>query len=297
MARADDCSEYSASIDEPMFATASIVRAWLLVEVRGAWGSDAIHSSALGEHVPEHWKDDLKRRRIRAICVRSHLRDDEPGVRLFTCVARRPGAAPAALWQRDVGSLADVDAATADLAIDRSPGPEWQEVGHPIYLVCTNGRHDQCCANRGRPLIRALRASPWADRVWECSHVGGDRFAANLVVLPESVYFGRVAPDEATAIVESLERGRLSLDRFRGRTAYSLKEQAVEHFVRRETGIDTLDGVAIARADDDGTVPVRVGDRSLRVRVQRHLTTSAEPLTCKGPPGQLVPRFTLRSIE
>ena len=75
------------------------------------------------------------------------------------------------------------------------PGGGWEHVQESLILVCTNGRHDQCCANLGRPLVRALRDSPWADRVWECSHIGGDRFAANVVVLPDSLYFGRVEPD------------------------------------------------------------------------------------------------------
>ena len=102
------CAAASAERDEPMFATGSQVRGWLLVEVRGAWGEDAIHASALGEHVPQHWKDELKRRHIRVVCIRSHERSRRP-----TCgsTPARPGApasGPAPLWRRDVASLADV---------------------------------------------------------------------------------------------------------------------------------------------------------------------------------------------
>jgi hypothetical protein len=50
----------------------------------------------------------------------------------------------------------------------------------PIYLVCTHGRHDACCAVRGRPVAAALAAA-YPERTWECSHIGGDRFAANVV--------------------------------------------------------------------------------------------------------------------
>ena len=195
MSTSYECSDASSRRDEPMFATGSQVRGWLLVEVRGAWGEDAIHASALGEHVPSHWKDELKRRHIRAVCIRSDTRAEVAGVRLFACAARRPGTGAAPLWRRQVGSLADVAAAVETLHVDEPPGGEWEHVQESLILVCTNGRHDQCCANLGRPLVRALRDSPWADRVWECSHIGGDRFAANVVVLPDSLYFGRVEPD------------------------------------------------------------------------------------------------------
>ena len=103
-----------------MFATGSQVRGWLLVEVRGAWGEDAIHASAFGEHVPQHWKDELKRRHIRAVCIRSHARAEAPGVRLFACAARRPGTGPAPLWRRDVARSPTWSAAVEDLRVDRA---------------------------------------------------------------------------------------------------------------------------------------------------------------------------------
>ena len=147
------CSGASSRHDEPMFATGSQVRGWLLIEVRGAWGEDAIHASALAEHVPRRWKDELKRRHIRAVCIRSDSRAEAPGVRLFACAARRPGAGAAPLWHRHVDSLADVAAAVEGLRVDQPPGTEWAHVEESLILVCTNGRHDQCCANLGRPLV------------------------------------------------------------------------------------------------------------------------------------------------
>ena len=203
------CADASDQRIEPMLATASQVRGWVLVEVRGAWGEDAIHRSALAEHVPADWKDQLKRRHVRAVCIRSHLRTQAPDVRLYVCGVRRPGQGTAPLWTRDVRSLADVVAAMDDLRLHRLHRDEaagWRRAEQRIILVCTNGRHDQCCANRGRPVIRALRDTRWADQVWECSHIGGDRFAANVVVLPDSIYFGRVEPDSVVSLLEASRR-------------------------------------------------------------------------------------------
>jgi hypothetical protein len=267
----------------------------LLVEVRGAWGVDAVHDSALGEHVPRDWKDWTKRHHGRVICIRSHLRADTPGVRLYGCVAKRPGRGPAALWMREVDSLADVVGAVDDLATQGERAPGWQRADDRLILVCTNGRHDQCCANRGRPVVRALRDTRWADHVWECSHIGGDRFAANLVVLPHSLYFGRVEADSVVPLLEQLDAGRIDLATYRGRTSLTLAEQAVEHFVRRELRVDGLDAIEFVGREDDAHI-VRVGERRVRVRLKRHMVSVAEPLTCHGRPDQLVPSFELISI-
>jgi len=290
------CADAATERAEAAFGTGSRVTAWILIEVRGAWGSDAVHDSALGAHVPADFKDRLKRHHARAVCVRSARDDERTGVRLFACAPRRPGEQHTPVWRREVGVLSDVMDAIGGLAVDRRPEPGWEPVEDPLYLVCTNGRHDQCCANRGRPVVRALRESPWASRVWECSHVGGDRFAANVVTLPHSLYFGRVEPEQAADLARRVDAGRLDREHFRGRTVYSPAEQAVEHFVRAELGIDGIDDVIVEGRVGDGDYPVRVEGRTLRVRIGRRLVSVAEPLTCAGRPGQLVPQFDLRSI-
>jgi hypothetical protein len=290
------CADSADGRSEPLLGTASQVRGWVLVEVRGAWGEDAVHDSALAGHVPRDWRDRLKRHMARVVCIRSHLRTDTPGIRLYACVARRPGRGPAPLWMHEVDSLADVVPAVDRLALHGEHALGWERVDHQLILVCTNGRHDQCCANRGRPLVRALRDTEWADRVWECSHIGGDRFAANVVVLPDSLYFGRVEPDSALPLLRALDAGRLDLSCYRGRTSLTLAEQAVEHFVRRELEVESVDALSFEGRADDAFV-VRVGERIARVRVKRHMVSVAEPLTCHGRPNQLVPSFELVSIE
>ena len=71
--------------------------------------------------------------------------------------------------------------------------------------MCTHGRHDACCAERGRPVAAALTAAR-PEQTWEVSHVGGDRFAANLLVLPEGLYYGQVTADEAPGLAQRARR-------------------------------------------------------------------------------------------
>ncbi len=90
----------------------------------------------------------------------------------------------------------------------------------PVFLACTHGRHDTCCAERGRPVAAAL-SQTHPEVSWEVSHIGGDRFAGNVLVLPDGLYYGRVSPDTAPALVESHLSGHLTLDLLRGRSGYA----------------------------------------------------------------------------
>jgi hypothetical protein len=68
-------------------------------------------------------------------------------------------------------------------------------------LVCTHGSHDVCCGRFGHPLYEELRqeyaaASAGKLRVWRTSHIGGHRFAPNLIDLPEGRYWGRMRSED-----------------------------------------------------------------------------------------------------
>jgi hypothetical protein len=291
------CSDASVDRVEAVVATASQVRAWLLVEVHGAWGADAIEDSALGPHVPDGWKAELKLRGIRPICIRPAERREAGEVRMFFVVAARPGRNAGATWTRTVPTLSAVRYAVDDLAIGHVPDG-WTPHDERVVLVCTNGKHDQCCANRGRPVVRHLRETPWADRAWECSHIGGDRFAANLVVLPDSLYFGRMEPAEAETILDEVAAGRLPLDWYRGRSTLSFVEQAAEQALRTGFEVVGVDDVVIDRgASEPGRIRAHVtGMGAFDVAMERTNVRLDEALTCHGPGNQVVPVHTATAI-
>ncbi len=291
------CSDASIARDEGLVATASQVRAWLLVEVHGAWGLDAITESHLGAHVPDGWKAELQRRGIRPICIRPAERADEPETpRLFFVVAARPGRTEGQVWTRTVPTLGGVRHVSHDLRIDDAP-VGWDRHPGRLVLVCTNGKHDQCCANQGRPVVRHLRTSRWAEEVWECSHIGGDRFAANLVVLPDSLYFGRMEPQEAEALLDTHADGRLPLEWYRGRSTLRFAEQAAEHALRQALDVHGTEDVVIEPTPDDDRFRAEVaGVGTIDVIVERTIGRSIEPLTCHGTPNQQVPHYTATQL-
>lgn len=124
-------------------------------------------------------------------------------------------------------------------------GAAGARVEHPLFLVCTHGKHDRCCARFGRPLYDAVREQVEDTWVWQSSHIGGDRFAGNLVVLPDGVYYGRVERSDAWSVVEAALEGRVHLPCYRGRSCHGFAAQAAELAVREHTGVLAVDGVVV----------------------------------------------------
>jgi len=163
-----------------------------------------------------------------------------------------------------------------------------EPVDHPLFLVCTHGKHDRCCAKYGRPLYEAVREQVEDDWVWQSSHVGGDRFAGNLVALPDGVYYGRVDPTETWPVLEAALAGRVHLPAYRGRSCHGFAAQAAELAVREETGlagVDEVDVRSIARDGDGWRAEVVAGGTAYDVDVRleegeaTHLTCSTQRLS------------------
>lgn len=284
------CAAASRARGDELAGTASTVRSFLLVEHPGPWGVDALRDARLPDGLGAHLREESARHRVRVLLVRRPGRRAGDGpVRVFA--ARAAGAASwletAALDRLD--DVRDLDLAA--LGGGRSPGLEPQEA--PVLAVCTHGRHDACCAERGRPVALALARSRHADAVWECSHIGGDRFAGNLLLLPRGLYYGRVDPDAAIAVADAASEGQVSLDHLRGRSDVSMPVQAAEIHVRRLLGLQGFDDVRPTAARTEGdltTVALDAGDRVVRVRVHRVLE-AAQRLTCGALRDNPVPRY------
>jgi hypothetical protein len=112
----------------------------------------------------------------------------------------------------DLSDLAKLD--LASLADGGPPG--FGELIHDrVLIVCTHAKRDACCARYGAPVARDLaeRGLP----VWETTHLGGDRFAANLACLPDGTYHGKLDRDSARDVALACLRGEVSDPFYRGR--------------------------------------------------------------------------------
>lgn len=275
------CSAAAARIEEPSEGTASTVRAFLAVEDPGPWGVDAVVDSRLPQPVRDHLARIESTHRVRPLLIRRHGRAvPRDGVRVFAGFVHsdRPWLETAVL--DDVAEVTSLD--VAGLGQGRSPGLTPHD--EPVFLVCTHGRHDVCCAERGRPLASALTvAAP--EHTWEVSHIGGDRFAANLLVLPHGLYYGRLTAADAPRFAVDHLAGRLDLAHLRGRSSYPFSVQAAEIYLRRHLehhGIEPMELRRHHRHGTQTTVVFAVSGREWRVRVHTELGEPRQ-LTCRAP--------------
>jgi hypothetical protein len=242
------CSFASSARDEPIFATASSVRRWLLLEQPGPWGYDAISNSRLPDEVGVELRKRARAAGVRVVMLRRGRKLAGPGRRCY--LARTDG-------QDDYFSELTLDRPSDVLDLDLFALSGGGSVAgatprdEPVFLVCTHGRHDACCSIRGNAVSRVACADQRFE-AWECSHIGGDRFAANVVCFPHGVYYGRVAPDEVAELMDAYADGKISLSHYRGRCAYPFAVQAAEYFVRRETGVTRVHDVTLVGSERDG---------------------------------------------
>ena len=290
------CAAAAFERDEPLAGTASTVRAFLLVENAGPWGIDALRDARL----PDEVKDGLQSRSaaagVRTLLVRRNAgADPAPGIRVFAAFADPDGP-----WMETSTLAAPEVLLSLDLdALGRGESPGLTPVDEPVFCVCTHGRHDACCAELGRPTARALAAA-YPQHTWEVSHIGGDRFAANLLVLPDGLYYGQVTPEVAPGLAATHLDGRLVLDRLRGRSALPFAVQAAEVAVRRETGATGLRDVRVLRVERDGALSVvrlDVLGTEYDVRVRRGLGEQRYLLTCRAERDNPVPEHEVLDVS
>lgn len=267
------CSTLSAQAGEALIGTAGRAEAFFLLEYRGTWEEKAFEKSALPDEVKQRLTGIAKSLPAAKVLL---IKQDERSprwIRFFVAIASDTGAR---LLRFELGAYEDLLTIDLPAVLDGQPVSQGQLVDEPIYLVCTNGRRDQCCARIGFPAYQALSklAGPAA---WECSHIGGHRFAANVYYLPSGILYGRVSAADAPALLEAGQAGKLRLENLRGRTVYPPAAQSAEFALRQQSGDSSLDAYRLDQAVEEAPGQWRVefisnrdGERHvLAVRVEK----------------------------
>ena len=288
------CAASSVLRDEPLAGTASTIRAFLLIEDTGPWGSDALRDARRPDGLGERSRAPAAAARVRPLLIRRPDRSGVEGHRVFAAYAD-----PVRPWLES-GTLTDLhgvlDLDLVGLRAGRSSGLARDESS--IFCVCTHGKHDTCCAERGRPAASALEAAH-RERTWEVSHIGGDRFAGNMVVLPHGLYYGRIDAVTGLAVAGAHLAGELDLDHLRGRSGLATAVQYAEVALRRDLAETRNDSVHFVSRQVDGDLTEArfdVAGSHYLVRVRtRH--DPPERLTCSALRDNPIPVHDLVDVR
>jgi hypothetical protein len=266
---------------------------WLLVEYPFWWSRDAFADSIIPVEVKAYLTHALASiPRSRLLLIKQD-RPRRPQLKFYVVRAREREPFVAEFTLAAYEELLRIDiAAAARARHGEAVTPA------PLFLICTHGRRDKCCAKFGYPLYKALRAAGGAN-VWQSSHVGGDRFAANLICFPHGLFYAHVTEADAQTIINAYDERRLVLGKYRGRACYGHAVQAAEYFVRAESGLAGLDDVRLAGRERIAANSWRVEfatpgmGRVYETIVSSRIAAFHQLLTCAATEEKSVEQFTL----
>ncbi len=248
------CAEVAQAEAEPMGGTADVVDVWIMLEYVPAWTAKATSDNALAPTTKAWLKrlsDEIAARKLKPrlqLIRRPEI--DRTGVTLML-------ATPHGLHRVEVRDYDSLAVLSLD-AIETMP----LETA-PQYFVCTNGQRDVCCARFGLPTYAALRERV-EGRAWQTTHVGGHRFAPNVLTLPQAALYGRVQPGDVAEFVDTVERNHVGAKWLRGRTRHAPEVQAAEAALAAR-GIDTS-GALDRQPLEGGGYRISFGSHAVAVR-------------------------------
>lgn len=260
------CSDAARERGDALAGTGSHGTRWFLLEIDGPWGhsafvdADRVLDPDLGLRIARR----IEAAGMRTLAIRRPGRRRGEGRWRWAVVDARVGYESIS-W----GEVA-VPEEILSLPLDGSTGAKSHR---PIVAVCAHGRHDQCCAVRGRRVLPPLMGHD-PEITWECSHLGGDRFAGTMIVFPEGLYYGNVDDSDVVSIVKAHDSGLVEPRFLRGRSSLPAVVQVAQHHARatlRDNRIDALHALSVEQdgprftvtLDDDGRHVVVVLDQGL----------------------------------
>jgi hypothetical protein len=257
------CSEHNDS--EPMAGTADTVDVWLCLEYRPTWKARAQNDNSLSQETSAWLEQTLAGFQADGLkCRPQFIRQPETeseSVRLLLSF----GGQTYQFSDSGYDYLAALDLPGLVRAEKETPGAlaaVAERLTEPQYLVCTNGQRDLCCARFGLPVYAGLKERV-GTRAWQVTHLGGHRFAPNLLTLPDACLYGRVSAEDLDTFLTLTEQRTCAFTHLRGRTCYPPVVQAAEALLGRDglrlLHVEELGDVTRVRFDDGaGTIAIDV---------------------------------------
>ena len=228
------CSQLALESDEVMAGTAVSASVWILLEYRQLWQAEATSDNTLPVSV-KMWLDE----QVGAVNGRLQFIRQTPYPEQYTCFVSIPDAQKPRLYRFTFAEYEQL--LTIDLAALVNGAARFAPylTIEPLFLVCTNGKRDRCCAKFGMALYQAF-SYVVETAVWQTTHLGGHRFAPTLMSFPEGVCYGHVTPADIPHLHAAQQHGALHLPKLRGRAVYDPVTQLAEYYLCQEKDMASL---------------------------------------------------------
>jgi len=277
------CTDLAWEYGIPLVGTATRGDIWFLLEYNGRWGAKAFEESSLPQEVKAHINAAQQPGvEMRTLLIKQDQSRTRQGFRFF--VGQTDPQEPR-LYEyqlQDYREFLGID--LASLATGQAGSPKNLR-SEPLYLVCMNGKRDQCCSIYGPETYRAMTEEA-GEAVWQSSHIGGHNQAPITLFFPHGTNYAHTTPSEIRRLIRTYQAGEIVLHHYRGRVCLEPAAQAAEHFWREQHGVLSLPGVNIQSAAEIGdnqwkiTISSSEGKNAVEMRVQRRVSDYEIPITC-----------------
>ena len=294
------CSLESMNMEEPLFGTMTKSGVWFLVEFPFSWGANAYKDSDIPQLVKERltfFVDSVPEARLQLIKKPNSSLTEQ-----ITFYLAIPSENQPLLYKFLLSKYEDI------LDFDFAALLSGEHVYHeriqtePLYLVCTNGKRDPCCAKFGLPVFGSFQHIV-RNTVWQTTHVGGHRFAANVLCFPHGILYGRISVEDVQSIVDSFQYGEILIEKYRGRACYNAVVQAAEYYLRLRTNIKgisafRLQGIEEEDENEWSVLFMKSEDNTrYRIKISTSLSTNQIYLSCKDIGKKAVTNYRLEQFK
>jgi len=287
------CSAIAKDHHLSLIGTATEGKVWFLLEYPPAWESKAFDGANIPEEVKAHLTSAVEG--VRILLIRKSVKSGKDGLRFFIGITDTQSPV---LYEYKIGEYRDLLAIDLGFLAAGMPGDPAHLREEPLYLACTNGKRDLCCAKFGMEAFKAMAAAD-PDAVWQSSHIGGHNKGPVTLFFPHGLNYGMTSPDDIRTLMAEYQQGRVGLDFYRGRVGYSTPVQAAEHFWRQQTGILDLPGMEVVSVEALGEEEWQIeiqgvdGENQISFHIRREVSEEEIPMTCSGKKVEKINRFAL----
>ena len=227
------CALQSQETEQEIFGTAvAETTVWFFLEYAQPWTPKAVDDNNLPQSVQQWLQSHLAATaQSRLVFIKKSSQTPSP-IHFYVGIGCEAEQQLYRFQVENYEALLDID--VAGLLADPAAFESHQSA-ETLYLVCTNGKRDRCCSKFGLPVFTAMNQIEGAS-VWQCTHLGGHRYAPVVGVYPAGLYYRVLQPEDGERLVAATIAGDLVLHDYRGRTCYAGVVQAADYFLRQQTG-------------------------------------------------------------
>ncbi|BBM82424.1 sucrase ferredoxin [Candidatus Uabimicrobium amorphum] len=279
------CSQTARKLQEPLIGTAPVYKHYICIEDKQSQWKQGITGSATQKKYNERYEhldvffsliNGLEKKFVRPILIDQDREEDEHCIFIYSlhegtyrCYTYTIDSLTSVLsifchylfyHVRDVPDAIHSVLKPIAEKFDKDQFLCMEDVT-PRIFVCNHNVYDRCCS-RGKVIHDEITSH--GIESWRCSHIGGHRFAATLVSMPEARYYGQIEVADVPAFLKCayVNKPFLKENKYRGLATVNPKLQNAEHLAwTRDT------------KEDDTIKSVWVKDDVSQVYIKRTYTS------------------------